>query len=254
MTPFCQRRPDESIAAWHRRIHDTAHDWRDVAELLVLRGLHDEAKMVTSVAHLRREERTVALLGVAEERDKDADLLIVGLLVRRDGIGVVSCGVVCVFSGSGPCDCRAPTELHRLRQRTRALRWAAEALMRPEPVWECSGCGTEARGTFPKDWVHVFAGEDVCPSCQVEHTRTESRLMPPPAGEKDIVDRLQDAIDAANRHLGPSAETLADAARVCLLDAREEPHEGEKRHLKKLADQMIERAGGLARSAAEVRR
>lgn len=239
VTPFCQRRPEESITAWHRRIHETAHDWRDVAELLVLRGLHSEAKMVTGVAHLRREERTVALLGVAEERDREAILV-----TERAYPRLSSCGAGCVWGGPGPCACPAPVELHRLRQRAHALRWAAEALMRPEP-----------------------------------------RLMPPPIGEKDIVERFQDAIDSANRRLGsasetrtdeappsteraaiqaegrsitermseraggPTASVLADVARVCLLDARAEPHEVEKRHLKKLADQMIERAGRLAMSA-----
>lgn len=185
MTPLYQRHPDEPLFVWHRRIHETAHDWRDVAEFLTLRGLHAEAKMVTSVAHMKREERTVALLGVAEERDKDAGRLIVDLLVRRDGIGVVPCGVVCVFSGSGPCDCLGPAELHRLRQRARALRWAAEALMRPEP----------------------------------------------------------------GRPVSPTAETLQTAARVCAADAKVETDVEQREHLKRLADQMTERAGGLARSA-----
>ena len=170
VTPFCQRHHAEPIAAWHRRIHATAHDWRDAAEFLVLRGLHAEAKMVTSVAHMRREERTVALMGVAEERDREARDVIVRAYPQ-----LTACSALCVWEGAGPCDCPAPEELHRLRQRARALRWAAEALMRPEP-----------------------------------------RLMPPPAGEKDVVDRLQDAIDAVER---------------------------------RLADQMTERAGGLARSA-----
>lgn len=225
MTPFCQRRPDESITAWHRRIHETAHDWRDVAEFLTLRGLHHEAKMVTSVAHLKREERTVALLGVAEERMSDADRFM-----GRINLPENTCGQNCTWNMRGPCECRSPAELQKLLQRARALRWAAEALMRPEPSWNCSGCGAVATGSFHKDWVHVFAGEDVCRACQVEH-----------AG--DVL---------AQAAKGPTASTLAAAARVCLLDAREEPHEGEKRHLKRLADQMIERAGGLARSAAVV--
>lgn len=137
MTPFCQRRPDESIAAWHRRIHESAHDWRDVAEFLTLRDLHHEAKMVTSVAHLKREERTIALLGVADERGKDAERLLSQL---REAFRTsyadfpTSCGVACVWTSFGPCECRAPEELHRLRQRARALRWAAKALMRPEPA------------------------------------------------------------------------------------------------------------------------
>ena len=221
MTPFCQRRPHESIAAWHRRIHETAHDWRDVAEFLTLRGLHHEAKMVTSVAHLAREERTVALLGVAEERGLEAETALWDECRRHRTTPAVPCGRLCVLVNQGPCGCEVPAKVAELRKRQRALLWAAEALMRPEPAWECSGCGAEARGAFPRDWVHVFAGEDVCPSCQVGHTRTEPLLMPPPAGEKDIVDRLQDAIDKTE---------------------------------KRLADQMTERAGGLARSAAEVRR
>lgn len=168
MTPLCQRRADESITAWHRRIHETAHDWRDVAEFLTLRGLHAEAKMITSVAHLKREERTVALLGVAEERDREAVRLIESTEPTHE-----PCGMRCVWEpvGNGICSCDAPHELKRLRQRARALRWATEALMRPEQ---------EA----------------------------------PPSTERS-------AIQADGR---------------------------------RLADQMTERAGGLARSAAEVRR
>lgn len=171
--------------------------------------------MVTSVAHLRREERTVALIVVAEERLKDADRLLGQLTIPE-----ATCGQGCVWNGQGPCECRAPSELHRLRQRARALRWAAEALMRPESISE------------PRT-------DEAPPSTEREAIQAEGR---------SITERMSE------RAGGPTASTLADVARVCLLDAREEPHDGERRHLKKLADQMIERAGGLARSAAEVRR
>lgn len=277
MTPFCQRRPDESIPAWHRRVHETAHDWRDVAELMTMRGLHAEAKMVTSVAHLRREERTVALLGVAEERDREAKRLVAMAFDRVDGgPSLITCGPRCMLDGPGPCTCVAPDGLWKLRQRARALRWAAEALMRPEPVWECSGCGTEARGTFPKDWVHVFAGEDVCRACQVKNalmtkaTRTE--YSPKYDEEKRHAAKGPTAItlaDAANKRLGPSAETLSLFEKLCTIEATSRPVDergrqntdawtyADRAHLretasdvrKRLTDQMIERAGGLARSA-----
>lgn len=220
MTPFCQRRPDESIPAWHRRVHETAHDWRDVAELMTMRGLHAEAKMVTSVAHLKREERTVALLGVAEERGLEAETSLWDEARRRGTTPPVPCGQLCVLVNQGPCGCEAPANVAELRKRQRALLWAAEALMRPEFT------------SKPRT-------DEAPPSTERAAIQAEGR---------SIAERTSE------RAGGPTASTLADVARVCLLDAREEPHEGEKKHLKKLADQMIERAGGLARSAAEVRR
>jgi hypothetical protein len=46
------------------------------------------------------------------------------------GMSTLPCGVQCIWTGPGPCSCRAPSGLQQLRRRQRAILWANQALLR----------------------------------------------------------------------------------------------------------------------------
>jgi hypothetical protein len=108
----------------------------EVRAVLMLRGLTEEARFVGTAGHMTRERRMVALSAYAEARDDEAMRIVLAAENRpthhihgghRNELG---CGARCIWTGPGPCSCRAPLQLLQLRRRQRAILWANQALLR----------------------------------------------------------------------------------------------------------------------------
>lgn len=99
----------------------------EVRAVLMLRGLKDEAFQVGTVGHVERNRRFSALASYAAARDDEARRFIAGYTAHHHDI---ECGSRCIWTGPGPCSCRAPEALQSLRRRQRAILWANQALMR----------------------------------------------------------------------------------------------------------------------------
>src|SRR5687768_6085087 len=140
---------DERVQAAMERFRDMRQsEWlsaartpAEVRAVLLLRGLTVEELYVRSLEHLKREERFNAIVGYASERGSESAAWCVAF--AKEGFKVPNaCSEnddKCIWHGPGPCSCAAPEQLNKLRQRQRAMLWAAEALMRD--LWTCSGCG-----------------------------------------------------------------------------------------------------------------
>lgn len=114
----------------------------DAIAVLILAGMHTEAHMVYSVAHMQIESAFLTLQGVADARSVEA-ARVLDREPRRlcepefkvgppEDDGPYACGRLCVLVNQGPCGCRVPDRVAVLRRRQRALLWACEAMMRPE--------------------------------------------------------------------------------------------------------------------------
>lgn len=99
----------------------------EVRAVLTLRGLPEEAFQVGTVGHVERNRRFGALAQYAAARDDEARQ------VARAHAGYAGCSENaerCIWTGPGPCSCRAPEALQKLRRRQRAILWANQALLR----------------------------------------------------------------------------------------------------------------------------
>lgn len=115
--------------------------------VLLIAGLDTEALMVQSVAHMVPERALVVLMGVGEERDLEAS----AILRRWTGANLPdACGARCLLVNQGPCGCPVPDRVAELRRRQRALLWACEAILRPEPVEPWKGSLKTTLGLFQR--------------------------------------------------------------------------------------------------------
>lgn len=104
------------------RLHREASTPKDIAALLRARGLDTEAKLIDSVAHVCREAAFNTVMGCAEQRAIEA--------------GDNERGAVDVAQRKPDVARDMAERAQTLRRRERALRWAAEAILRgggPEP-------------------------------------------------------------------------------------------------------------------------
>jgi hypothetical protein len=129
--------------------------------VLQLAGLTTEANMVYSVSHMVPGLAMATLQGVADERGEEAREVLKNLqclcAAREDfhrtfapGCGRAACGRLCLLVNQGPCGCVVPARAAELRRRQRALLWACEAILRPEPTGPGKGDLSATLGLFQR--------------------------------------------------------------------------------------------------------
>lgn len=147
----------EAALAWLRDLPE--RERRRVAagpfeaqSVLILAGLDTEALMVASVARGKEAASMLRICSVClcAQFETRSGWTCQNGHGGADEADPVGCAQRCLLINQGPCGCRVPDRVAGLRRRQRALQWACEAILRPEPVEPGKGSLKTTLGMFQR--------------------------------------------------------------------------------------------------------